>query len=519
MDDIRELLDIASAKKVSKLLKVSRSRGKPSMLAELHGLVKRGDLDEDEIVAELYGDEYDSKYAAYRALKGRLRDLITTAIMDDDVYSANYKDYDSAQINGYRQLNLINLLLLRRAWKSAKYLSHLTLRRVRDFEILPINSRLASILASLYLGVGFDEKQFVKYQEMADYYAEAERVLNKVSSYYREMRRMIYAHKLLPNEIGQRVADYVSECEDSVARYPQVSALQAMFFIMKVHGLTLVGDYPGAIRTANEAEDVLTKCKGAGKQSLSLMALTRVDCSVKLRDFDEGYLQVKRAKHMVPAGSINHIKLSEYAVTLGLQTGHFDYAYEQLAQVDRKSLNRLLTQQHVEYWLILEAYVNLLILAGQIDIRQTSGTLPDFKLYKFVNNVPSYSKDKQGMNIQILILQVIFFIIKRQYGKIIDRTDALIRYGSRYLMNNENLRNNCFFKLLLTAEKCNFHRAATERNAKKTYQKMISPQARKLGRANSTEIIPYETLWQIVLDNLETAIPDGRKLRARHASG
>jgi hypothetical protein len=515
MDEIRELLDIASKKKVAKLLKVSRKKGQESMLSRLHHLAGKLELDEETIVVELYGPGHDSRHPAYRALRARLRDLITTAIMDDDVYLSSYKDYDSAQINGYRQLNLINLLLLRRAWKSAKSLSHLTLRRVRDFEILPINHRLASILASLYLGVGFNEKQFTKYQKMATYYAEAEQVLNRVSAYYRDMRRMIYAHKLLPNEIGQQVGEYVAACQGEVARYPKVSALQAMFYIMKVHGLTLVGDYPGAIRTADEAERVLKKCKGAGKQSLSLMALTRVDCSVKLQDFREGTRQVRRAKEMVPMGSINHIKLSEYAVTLGLQTENFDYAYEQLAQVDRTSLRRLLTQQHVEYWLILEAYVNLLIMAGRIDIRKTSGTLPDFKLYKFVNNVPSYSKDKQGMNIQILILQVIFFIIKQQYGKIIDRTDALIRYGSRYLMDNENLRNNCFFKLLVTAEKCNFHRAATIRKSKKTYQKMVSPRALRLGRANSTELIRYETLWEIVLEHLETAAPDGRKMRAR----
>ena len=515
MEDIRELLEIASPKKVTKLLKISRVKGKPSMLGELHRLIKRGDLGEEAIVAELYGAEHTPSHPAYRAVKNRFRDLVTTAIMDDDVYSANYRSYDSAQVNGYQQLNLISLLLTRRAWHSVKYLSHLTLRRIKDYEILPINSRLTSILASLYLGVGFDEKQFSKYQEMAIYYAEAERVLNLVSSYYREMRRMMYAHKLLPQEIGERIASYIAECEPQVRKYPKVSAMQATFYIMKVHGLTLRGEYQAAIQEANKAEIVLKKCKGAGNQSLSLMALTRVECSVKLRDFGQGNTQVSRAKEMVPGNSINHIKLTEYAITLGLQTGHFDYAYGQLAQLDRKILERLLTAQHVEFWLILEAYINLLVLAKRIDPQQQELKLPDFKLYKFVNNVPSYSKDKQGMNIQILIFQVIYFIIQNQYGRIIDRTDALVRYGSRYLMNNENLRNNCFFKLLLTAEKCNFHRAATVRESAKTYKKMTSPQAKRLGRANSTEIVPYEVLWEIVLENLEETLPDGRRLRAR----
>ena len=515
MEDIRELLVIASPKKVTKLLKISRTKGKTSMIGELHGLVKRDDLTEEQIVAELYGAEHTSSHPAYRALKNRFRDLITTAIMDDDIYSANYRTYDEAQVNGYQQLNLISLLMTKRAWHSVTYLARRTLRKVKDYEILPINSRLASILASMYLGVGFNEKKFSKYQEMADFYAEAESVLNKVSSQYREMRRMIYAHKLLPYDMGMKVSEFVAESEPLVRRYPKVSAMQAMFYIMKVHGLTLVGDYNKAIQVANVAEKVLLGCKGAGNQSISLMALTRVDCSLKLKDFKEGNLQVKRAQSLIPANSINGIKLAEYAITLGLQTGYFDYAYEQLARVDRKVLNRLLTAQHVEFWFILEAYINLLVLAGQIDPTNMKVKLPDFKLYKFVNNVPSYSKDKQGMNVQILILQVVFFIIEGQYGRIIDRTDALIRYGSRYLMNNENLRNNCFFKLLLTAEKCHFHRAATVRKSGKTYQKMISAKAKKLGRANSTEIIPYEVLWKIVVENLEEKFPDGRKLRVQ----
>ena len=117
------------------------------------------------------------------------------------------------------------------------------------------------------------------------------------------------------------------------------------------------------------------------------------------------------------------------------------------------------------------------------------------------------------MNTQILIQQVIYFIIQQQYTKVMDRTDALSRYGSRYLMNNENLRNNCFFKLLLTANKCEFHRAATVRKSSKTYQKMVSPEAKKLGRANSTEMIRYETLWEIVLQNLDNKAPDRRRMR------
>ena len=53
---------IASPKKVTKLLKISRTKGKTSMIGELHRLIKRDDLTEEQIVDELYGAEHTSSH-------------------------------------------------------------------------------------------------------------------------------------------------------------------------------------------------------------------------------------------------------------------------------------------------------------------------------------------------------------------------------------------------------------------------------------------------------------------------
>lgn len=512
MEQIRELIEIAPKKNITQLLKISTARNRPSKLGRLYNLVKKDVLDDEELVRQLYGNQSKNAYAAFRGLKSRLRDLLTTAILNNNAYASSYGTYDEARLNAYQQLNLINLLLTRRAYHTVRHLAVKTLRRVKDFEIIPINSQLYSILASIHLGVGFNQKKFERYQAKAEFYAEAEFVLNGLTSCYRDMRKMIYAHKLLPKEIGERIAKHVQTYEPRVSKYPRSSALQTTFFIMKVQSQTMLGQYQQAIETASTAERVLRACKGAGKNALSLMALTSVECSMKLKDFTQCARQVKQARNYIPKDSINDLKLSEYAVVSGLQTGNYEFAYEELTRINRRRLTRLLKPEHVEYWYILEAYVNLLVVSNRIDVSKTQGNLPKFKLSKFLNNVPSYSKDKQGMNVQILILQVIFFVIQEQYDDVMDRTNALQRYGSRYLRNDENLRNNCFFKLLITAEKNDFHQVATIRKGKKTFQKMISPSAKKLGEANSTELISYEELWEIVLDNLKVPTR-GRSVR------
>lgn len=515
MKIIRELVRIASTSQVSKLIRVNRARAHRPVMDRYFAALKEGNLRENEIVANIYGKEKDTSYPPYRALKSRMREILTSVVLSDNTYSTNYRTYDAAYENGYRQLHLIKILIVKRAWKAVLSIALTTFRRVRKYEIIPLNHELTGILAGVYLGIGYNEKKFTEYQELTDHYASALIAQSKVESYYRQMRSMLYAHRLLPDEIGARVITFTKECEPLAEAYREVSLIQSMFYNLKVTGLMLTGQYRAAIGAADEGQTMITSCYGVSKKNVSIMALTRVECSIKLGSFEEGYKQAERASSLIPPRSINHIKLSQYMVDLGLETGHYDYAYQELQKVDWNDIQDLLTKQHVEYWLILEAYVNLLRMAGWITGEKKGSTSSSFKLSRFLNDVPSYSKNKQGMNIQILLIQVVFLIIQQKYGKVIDRTAALTRYGSRYLTSNENLRNNCFFKMLVTAERCRFHRVATERHTAKIYQRMISKEAKELAKANSTELVAYEDLWQIVLDHLEVKSVDGRKLRSQ----
>jgi hypothetical protein len=148
--------------------------------------------------------------------------------------------------------------------------------------------------------------------------------------------------------------------------------------------------------------------------------------------------------------------------------------------------------------MVLEAYINFLVVAGQIQPQEDWPRLPQFKFAKFFNNVPAYSRNKTGMNIPILILQAMYFIVVGKYGLVIDRTEALERYCSRYLKDDENLRHNCFFKLLVITVQANFHKGATERKATTIYNRMVNAAERSI----DIEIVPYETLWEIVLEHL-----------------
>jgi hypothetical protein len=72
-----------------------------------------------------------------------------------------------------------------------------------------------------------------------------------------------------------------------------------------------------------------------------------------------------------------------------------------------------------------------------------------FRIYKFLNQVPLFSRDKQGVNIPIILVQIYYcFLPIVIYSKIIDRMESLNLYSYRHLKKDDNFRSQCFIRML-----------------------------------------------------------------------
>ncbi|MTB53582.1 hypothetical protein [Lewinella sp. W8] len=501
MKQLQELAGVPSRATVRQILKGNgQVKATESLTHKLYDLVRKGDLDDDGIVKKLYGNNRTPSYGPYRTLKTRLRHILVQAILLDEVEMPKFSTYNDAYKHGYRQLAIARILISQRAYTSAREIGRYTYNQVKPFEIVSILKDVTDLLSSLYLGVGYNEEKFNEFDALCEYYTEAEFAVAKLQRYMRRIRNGIYAHRDSPYEIGQQANKYFMECYFMIEKYPNVSLIQSLLADLEVTGCMLRGEYIEAISASERGSARLSKCHGVSRNNLGFLALNSVECTLRIGDFSLGLEQISKAKEMIPAQSINGIKLLELSIRLGLLTGEYKYSYLQLTSLDRKFLNRVFTPRHIEYWRIIEAYVHLLISAGKIPIDNSDPKLPKFRLNRFLNNVPTYARNKRGMNIQILIIQAMFLIIERKYSLAIDRVESLERYCSRYLKKDENFRNNCFFKLLTTAINANFNRTATKRKSAVIYQKMIS--ADELKSHNVLEWIPYEKLWEILLDSL-----------------
>jgi hypothetical protein len=149
-------------------------------------------------------------------------------------------------------------------------------------------------------------------------------------------------------------------------------------------------------------------------------------------------------------------------------------------------------------------YLNLLIDFKFIKIsNKLKGKVPEFRLGKYLNSVPIFSKDKRGINISILLLHIAFLLQRKDYNTIIDRTDSLNQYAYRYLRRDDSFRSNCMIKMVIQMTKADFHPARTERYTADLLIQLKSVKLAGSGENIEIEMIPFEVLWEIMLKSLK----------------
>jgi len=83
------------------------------------------------------------------------------------------------------------------------------------------------------------------------------------------------------------------------------------------------------------------------------------------------------------------------------------------------------------------------------------------------------------------------------------RLDNLGQYSFRYLRNDDTLRSNAFIKILQRMPAAAYNPIKLKRDTDKYYQRLINAPMIIAENSKEVEVIPYEHLWEIVIEMLE----------------
>jgi hypothetical protein len=230
-----------------------------------------------------------------------------------------------------------------------------------------------------------------------------------------------------------------------------------------------------------------------------VFALVQIIYTIQKKEYDKAHELISSTEAYVPPKSPHWFKIKENELLLNFHEGNYQTAVSLFNKVITNRHFSSITNLDKDRWILYEAYINLILEAGNIEFTERKKR---FSIQKFVNELPEFSKDKRAMNIPILIAQMLFLIVRRQYGKAIDRIEALDKYSSRYLRNNETFRSNCFIKMLLEIPKNSFNKLRIERAVEDYFRRLLDSEITLIDQPFEIEIIPYERLWVLIMNQL-----------------
>jgi hypothetical protein len=263
----------------------------------------------------------------------------------------------------------------------------------------------------------------------------------------------------------------------------------------------LANDHTGLLKVCDRAIESFRTRKISRGVAEYLFDIRRITCYIQFKEHDRAEAVARRYFPKMNTTDMNWFVLKAYIMINRLHAGQYTEAHAIMAEVHANKAYRSLPATTAQTWLVFEAHMYFLASVEKID--SISQPEAKFKVYKFLNNIPIYSKDKMGLNIAVLIMHVLILLQQRKFGEIIDRVDALNQYCHRHLRKDETFRSNCFIKMLLKIVRADFNRKRAERYAEPILKKLTSAPFVLSDQNIEVEIIPYEDLWNIVLELLE----------------
>jgi hypothetical protein len=105
------------------------------------------------------------------------------------------------------------------------------------------------------------------------------------------------------------------------------------------------------------------------------------------------------------------------------------------------------------------------------------------------------------MNVAVQILQVVWLLETGAYMDLINLENSIRAYIARHLRRKEFLRANRFMKLILVMIDADFDSEQMRRKGERYYNDLCNPQQTQVSiNVDGVEVIPYEKLWEWMLD-------------------
>lgn len=510
MNSLKELNRVNGAGKICVDLTTARGKKIDRLFRYLR---ETDDPDDDEAAKLLYGKTKTKGYGPYKKVKHYLKyELINAATAINEGEKVSKDDRIGTALYCNRLVSMGSILMYKGAYKVAVEFLEQAFKIADDFNLVVQASESSSELMRLYAQNLHDKKKLAYYTEKASHYQSLRHDIFLIEKELTIVRNMIQE-----NQVSEEVAAYAARQSERyrylIEQHEDVR-IYAAYYYMKISGLFAAFDFKGGAAASKEALAFFNRRGLADSRQAQVFNSTLITACVQLGEYEEGAALLEKTMKMVEKNGMNYFKMIEHGILLSLRSGRYQEAYEWYSKVDQKVMHETLNSGYAEYFPLYRGYLSFLVGIGKVNVKKGDKEFSSLRLGRILNETVGFSRDKRTMNVHLLIVQMLYFTILEQYNSALDRIDSIKKYCGRHLRRDENYRSRCFLHMLLELPINGFHRVAVERNAKKWQDKLAEMPFDIVSQSHEVEIIPFETLWELVVESLKNKRINHERIRA-----
>lgn len=494
MKEINKLVEIVTTRLKNNfdVIDLSGEVPDPSKEQQLYNGVLQGIYATDEEAAEsMYGsDVYDQRF---RMLKSRLRHKLYDLLFHVEYNDSRFKISTQHLLECHEYIYKANILFVSGEYGMAE-------KQINKAFAVAEEAEFTSVLIDGYelLRVIFANNCRPTEFESAIENLEKLRKLYNVEEYANDL---YFKNKMLLTKSTHSRKMNVETTWDNVMILEKLWKDSGSFNIyehyyrLKLWYYELCGDYAGVIKFTKEAEKQVDKMQvNQMRFDVRYNVYIRTFAHLCEKNFKEGFKAAEEGMNIIERSTRNWFAHMENYFLLAMHSKDYDRATDIFNKVQRNPNLKKVNQTASERWKLFKAYLNFAAPEKKI--------LKRVSFADFYESMNFYNKDKKGYNISLMILEFMHMLGKDKFDLAMNKLESLEKYYYRHLNEpGKNPREKQFFKLIKVLISSSFNTDEARKKGQKYLERLEAKS--KHEPFTDPEIIPYEHLWNVMLNVVE----------------
>lgn len=483
-----------------KIVEALMSQDKDNPLKKLFSIVfSERILDDNQAMQAIYGKK---NLSTFWRLKTRLKEILIKVSLLQNTSLEKEHSRINESMNQFRHTIVSKFLMQLKNNDLAIEIAERALIKSMKYGLTENVILLLRILIRHYSSTEYDKRRLKNYLIIQKKYLYMHNLEIKAENYYFDLQQSQLQSLATPNEETiEKAKKYVEELEN-VKNVETFSFLLNRYKVKAAY-FEYIKDYNSILKLSEDTLKEFNVPELKADSAITSINIRRTWALVQAGRNDETITIGLKEMIKLSLGSPAWYFISHYVLKAYMYKGAYNHAIDLIKKMIENTKFKNLGSSHRELFQTTLGYVHLIVDSGLAgDPKKLKKNLPEFKIGKFLNTTPVFSKDKRGINVSILLMHIAILLQRKNYNAIIDRIDSLNQYAYRYLRKDDTFRSNCMIKMVVQMTKADFNPIRTERYTRDLLKQLEQVKLAGSGENIETEIIPYEVLWSIMLKAL-----------------